>query len=89
MKNAIFLNKDILLDILYTVFKIDMLILGTLMEGTVSQIFDIYIYIYIYVCICIYIYVYICTYICIYIYIYIYIYICRPAKCTVFDGTVP
>ena len=43
MKNAFFslffLNKDILLDILYTVFKIDMLILDTMMEGTVSQIF--------------------------------------------------
>ena len=41
MKNAIFLNKDILLDILYTVFKIYMLILGTVMEGTVSPILDL------------------------------------------------
>ena len=45
MKNAffslIFLNNDILLDILYTVFKIDMLILDTMMEGAVSQIFDL------------------------------------------------
>ena len=42
MKNAFFLsillNEEILLDILYTVFKIDMLILGTIMEGTLSQI---------------------------------------------------
>ena len=36
-----FFNKDILLDMLYTVFKIDMLILDTMMEGTVSQIFDL------------------------------------------------
>ena len=36
-----FFNKDILLDILYTVFKIDMLIPDTMMEGTVSQIFDL------------------------------------------------
>ena len=34
-----FLNKDILLDILYTVFKINMLIFDTMMEGTVSQFF--------------------------------------------------
>ena len=36
-----FLNKDILLDISFTVFKIDMLILDTMMEGTVSQILDL------------------------------------------------
>ena len=36
-----FLNKDILLNILYTVFKIDMFILETMMEGTISQIFDL------------------------------------------------
>ena len=37
----IFLNKDILLNKLYTVFKIDMLILDTIIEGTVSQNFDL------------------------------------------------
>ena len=36
-----FLNKDILLGKLYTVFKIDMLILDTIMEETVSQNFDL------------------------------------------------
>ena len=45
MKNAfflsIFLNKDIFLNKLHTIFKIDMLILDTIMEGTVSQNFDL------------------------------------------------
>ena len=42
MKNAffsyIFLNNDISLNMLHTVFKIYMLILDSIMEGTVSQI---------------------------------------------------
>ena len=33
-----FLNKDILLDISFTVFKIDILILDTVMEGTMSHV---------------------------------------------------
>ena len=45
MKNAFFsfilFNKDILLNILYTVFKIDMLILDAMMEGTMSQFFNL------------------------------------------------
>ena len=36
-----YLNKDILLDKIYTVFKIYILILDTIMEGTVSQNFDL------------------------------------------------
>ena len=36
--SLMFLNKDILLGILYTVFKIDMLILDTMKEGALSQI---------------------------------------------------
>ena len=31
------LNKDILVDILYTVFKFDMVIPGTIIEGTMTQ----------------------------------------------------
>ena len=45
MKNAFFsfnfLNKDILLNIFYTVFKMYMLILDTMMEGSMSQIFKL------------------------------------------------
>ena len=46
MKNAfllpIFLTRiSCLMCYIYTVFKIDMLILDTMMEGTVSQIFDL------------------------------------------------
>ena len=37
----IFFNKDIFLNKLHTVFKIDMLILDTIMEGTMSQNFDL------------------------------------------------
>ena len=36
-----FLNKDILLNMSYTVFKLDMLIFDIMMEGTMSQIFDL------------------------------------------------
>ena len=36
-----FSNKDFSLDMLYVVFKIDMLIFDTMMEGTESQNFDL------------------------------------------------
>ena len=41
MKNEFFASYFLTFTILATVFKIDILIVETIMEGTVSQIFDL------------------------------------------------